>query len=128
MSLVGPRPERPMIAKQLARAVPAYGQRLSVRPGVTGLAQVQLPPDTDLESVRRKLACDLYYIDRATLWLDVRLIAATALAILRVPLAFTSRVLGIPRSEIGNKVAVDQSDEMDTIAQPVEARPQATLV
>jgi lipopolysaccharide/colanic/teichoic acid biosynthesis glycosyltransferase len=128
MSLVGPRPERPMIAKQLERAVPAYGQRLSIRPGVTGLAQVQLPPDTDLESVRRKLACDLYYIDRATLWLDVRLIAATALAILRVPLAFTSRVLGIPSSEIGNKVAVDQSDEMDTIAQPVEVRPQATLV
>jgi lipopolysaccharide/colanic/teichoic acid biosynthesis glycosyltransferase len=128
MSLVGPRPERPMIAKQLERALPAYGQRLSVRPGVTGLAQVQLPPDTDLESVRRKLACDLYYIDRATLWLDIRLIAATALGILRVPLAFTSRVLGIPRSEIGNKVAVDRSDEMETIAQPVEARPQATLV
>jgi lipopolysaccharide/colanic/teichoic acid biosynthesis glycosyltransferase len=128
MSLVGPRPERPMIAKQLERAVPAYGQRLSIRPGVTGLAQVQLPPDTDLESVRRKLACDLYYINRATLWLDVRLIAATALAMLRVPLAFTSRVLGIPRSEIGNKVAVDQSDEMDIIAQPVEVRPQATLV
>jgi lipopolysaccharide/colanic/teichoic acid biosynthesis glycosyltransferase len=128
MSLVGPRPERPMIAKQLERAMPAYGQRLSVRPGVTGLAQVLLPPDTDLESVWRKLACDLYYIDRATLWLDMRLIAATALGIVRVPLGFTSRVLGIPSSEIGNKLAVDRSDEMDTIPQPVDARAQATLV
>ena len=128
MSLVGPRPERPMIAKQLERALPAYGQRLSVRPGVTGLAQVLLPPDTDLESVRRKLSCDLHYIDHATLWLDIRLIVATALGIVRVPPAFTSRVLGIPCSEIGNKVAVDRSDEMDTIPQPVEARPHATLV
>jgi lipopolysaccharide/colanic/teichoic acid biosynthesis glycosyltransferase len=118
MSLVGPRPERPMIADQLERALPCYRQRLSVRPGVTGLAQVQLPPDTDLESVRRKLACDLYYIDRATLSLDVRLIAATALGILRVPLAFTSLVLGIPGSEIEKKVFGDPSGEMDTIPQP----------
>ena len=127
MSLVGPRPERPMIARQLERALPTYGQRLSVRPGVTGLAQVLLPPDTDLESVRRKLACDLHYIDRATLWLDIRLIAATALGIVRVPLAFTSRVLGIPCGEIGKNVALDRSDEMDTIPQSVEARASSDL-
>ena len=55
MSLVGPRPERPEIVPQLERVLPAYRERLRVRPGVTGLAQVQLAPDTDLESVRRKL-------------------------------------------------------------------------
>jgi lipopolysaccharide/colanic/teichoic acid biosynthesis glycosyltransferase len=128
MSLVGPRPERPMIATQLERVLPCYRQRLSVRPGVTGLAQVQLPPDTDVESVRRKLACDLYYVDRATLWLDVRLIAATALGILRVPFALTTLVLGIPGDEVNNKVFGEPSGEIDTIPQPLEARPQANLV
>ena len=46
MSLVGPRPERPEFLAQLERALPDYRQRLTVRPGVTGLAQVQQPPDT----------------------------------------------------------------------------------
>ena len=52
MSLVGPRPERPEFVPQLEQAIAYYRARLLVRPGVTGLAQVQLPPDTDLESVR----------------------------------------------------------------------------
>src|SRR5262249_17904057 len=59
MSLVGPRPERPELAAGLERELPSYRDRLAVRPGVTGLAQVQLPPDTDVESVRRKLAYDI---------------------------------------------------------------------
>ena len=62
MSLVGPRPERPEFLPKLERALPDYRRRLAVRPGVTGLAQVQQPPDTDLLSVRRKLNYDLYYV------------------------------------------------------------------
>src|SRR3954464_1567930 len=58
MSLIGPRPERPKIAAQLERALPEYHLRLSVRPGLTGLAQVLQAPDTDLGSVRRKLEYD----------------------------------------------------------------------
>ena len=50
MSLVGPRPERPEFVPRLEQAIPLYRERLLVRPGVTGLAQVQLPPDTDLFS------------------------------------------------------------------------------
>jgi lipopolysaccharide/colanic/teichoic acid biosynthesis glycosyltransferase len=123
MSLVGPRPERPMIAVQLERALPCFCQRLAVRPGVTGLAQIHLPPDTDLNSVRRKLACDLYYIDRATLWLDARLIAATVLGILRVPVVFTTHLLNIPGPEIESKIFGDPSGEMDTFSPPVESRP-----
>lgn len=77
MFLVGPRPERPEIAAKLERALPTYMQRLLIKPGVTGLAQVQLPPDTDLESVRRKLAYDLYYVREVSFVLDVRILFAT---------------------------------------------------
>ena len=73
MSLVGPRPERPEFTPLLEQVVPHYRDRLAVRPGVTGLAQVQLPADTDLDSVRRKLAYDLYYIRHLNGWLDLRL-------------------------------------------------------
>jgi lipopolysaccharide/colanic/teichoic acid biosynthesis glycosyltransferase len=98
MSLVGPRPERPEFVPELERALPAYRQRLNVRPGVTGLAQVQLPPDTDVESVRRKLAHDLYYVRHISPWLDAKLMACTAVYALGVPFRYLSRLLGVPAS------------------------------
>jgi lipopolysaccharide/colanic/teichoic acid biosynthesis glycosyltransferase len=85
MSLVGPRPERPEFVPSLEMTIPHYRDRLLVKPGVTGLAQVQLPADTDLNSVRRKLAYDLYYLRRIGFWLDVRLVACTAVHLLGVP-------------------------------------------
>src|SRR6516164_7803472 len=88
MSLVGPRPERPEFLPQLEKALPHYRDRLLVRPGVTGLAQVQLPPDTDMASVRRKLAHDLYYIERLSFWLDVRILFSTVLHVFRLPYSF----------------------------------------
>lgn len=80
MSLVGPRPERPEIiaALNLIRQVPGYEHRLMVKPGVTGLAQLQLPADSDILSVRNKVEYDLFYIERQSFWLDVRLVLATA--------------------------------------------------
>jgi lipopolysaccharide/colanic/teichoic acid biosynthesis glycosyltransferase len=98
MALVGPRPERPEFLPELERALPAYRQRLAVRPGVTGLAQVKLPADTDLDSVRRKLAHDLYYIERLNLWLDLRLLAGTALYAAGVKPQLTGRLIGVPDS------------------------------
>jgi lipopolysaccharide/colanic/teichoic acid biosynthesis glycosyltransferase len=77
MSLIGPRPERPEFVQQLKRALPQYEGRQATLPGITGLAQVQLPPDSDLESVRRKLACDLFYIRSLGPWLDVRILLGT---------------------------------------------------
>jgi lipopolysaccharide/colanic/teichoic acid biosynthesis glycosyltransferase len=81
MSLVGPRPERPEViqAKGLEQLVPGYRHRLLVKPGVTGLAQVQLPADSDITSVRHKVVYDLYYIQRQSLLLDLRLLLATVL-------------------------------------------------
>ncbi len=96
MSLVGPRPERPEFLEQLERAFPHYRQRLTVRPGVTGLAQVQQHPDSDLSSVRRKLKFDLCYLERMNLWLDLRLIVGTVLKCLGVPFNVIGRVLQLP--------------------------------
>src|SRR5262249_28606161 len=92
----GPRPERPEFLPGFERAFPDYRRRLSVRPGVTGLAQVQQPPDTGLESVRRKLAYDLTYVDGLSPWLDLRIVLATPLKCLGVPFARTGAVLRLP--------------------------------
>ena len=79
MSLIGPRPERPEFVAVLAESIPHYLDRLQVRPGITGLAQINLDPDTDLESVRCKLVLDLEYIHRAGFFLDVRMLLCTSL-------------------------------------------------
>ena len=99
MSLVGPRPERPEISASLDQVVPHYRGRLLVRPGLSGLAQVQLPPDTDLASVRLKLAYDLYYVQHRSLWLDLRIMLGTAFYLLHLPFGLTRRLLGIPSGE-----------------------------
>ena len=77
MSLIGPRPERPEFVPKLELAIPHYRKRLQIRPGVTGLAQVQLPADSDLDSVFIKTAYDLHYIRRISFLLDVRILWAT---------------------------------------------------
>jgi lipopolysaccharide/colanic/teichoic acid biosynthesis glycosyltransferase len=79
MSLIGPRPERPELIEGLEKDVPLYRDRLLVKPGLTGLAQMQLPPDSDLSSVKKKLAYDRYYVQHQTLGLDLRIAACTVL-------------------------------------------------
>jgi lipopolysaccharide/colanic/teichoic acid biosynthesis glycosyltransferase len=96
MSLIGPRPERPEFLSVLEQALPSYRRRLLVRPGVTGLAQVHLPADTDLCSVRRKLAYDLYYIQRMGPWLDLQILLCTFLYALGVPFRWSRRLFHIP--------------------------------
>ena len=82
MSLVGPRPERPEFVGLLAAKISGYAERLAVRPGVTGLAQIQLPPDTDIDSVRRKLMFDQCYVRTGSIWLDIRIILGTVVYLL----------------------------------------------
>jgi lipopolysaccharide/colanic/teichoic acid biosynthesis glycosyltransferase len=79
MSLIGPRPERPEIVQNLEGSLPGYRTRLFVKPGVTGLAQVLLPADSDLESVRRKLHLDIAYVRQLGPGLDLRIALATPL-------------------------------------------------
>src|ERR1700722_4139181 len=110
MSLVGPRPERPAIAANLELAIPCYGDRLQVRPGLTGLAQVQLPPDASLADVKRKLACDLYYIRYADAWLDFRILVSTVTYVLGIPFKYPRGLLRIPNGEAVEAVYRSRND------------------
>jgi len=79
MSLIGPRPERPELIASLEQDVAHYRDRLLVKPGLTGLAQMQLPPDSDVQSVKKKLAYDRYYVQQLSFLEDVRIMLCTAL-------------------------------------------------
>ena len=80
MSLVGPRPIRPRFFEELAHDLPAYWQRLVVRPGLTGLAQVRRGYET---SMAEKLAHDLEWIADRSVRLYLRTIAATGWRVAR---------------------------------------------
>jgi lipopolysaccharide/colanic/teichoic acid biosynthesis glycosyltransferase len=80
MSLVGPRPIRPRFFEELAEKLPAYWQRLVVRPGLTGFAQVRRGYET---SMAEKLAHDLEWIADRSVRLYLRTLAATAWRVLR---------------------------------------------
>jgi lipopolysaccharide/colanic/teichoic acid biosynthesis glycosyltransferase len=95
MTLVGPRPERPEIVDQIEPLIAGYAERLTVLPGVTGLAQVQLPPDSSIDTVRRKLRYDVYYCSNLGPWLDARLILATAVKVFGL-VGVMRALLGIP--------------------------------
>jgi lipopolysaccharide/colanic/teichoic acid biosynthesis glycosyltransferase len=116
MSLVGPRPERPEFVPRLEQAVPNYRARLLVRPGLTGLAQLQLPPDTDLASVRRKLAYDLYYVQHGGLLCDLRLLAGTALKVLGVSFGALRGLLRLPPREAVERAYTALSAEAPRLA------------
>jgi lipopolysaccharide/colanic/teichoic acid biosynthesis glycosyltransferase len=96
MSLVGPRPERPEFVGLLAREIPGYYDRLAVRPGVTGLAQIQLPADEDIEDVRKKIVLDRCYAEQRDLWLDFRIVMGTAVYLLGFSYSTVRRVLILP--------------------------------
>lgn len=100
MSLIGPRPERPEFVAKLDWEIPCYRERLNVRPGITGLAQVRLPPDTDLESVRRKIVYDVYYVKNVSPWLDLRLLCVTGWSLVRELASHAWARISLPSSEI----------------------------
>jgi sugar transferase (PEP-CTERM system associated) len=77
MSLVGPRPERPFFVEQLTQEIPFYALRHSVKPGVTGWAQVRYPYGATVEDSQEKLQFDLYYVKNNTLFLDLVVLMET---------------------------------------------------
>jgi len=78
MSLVGPRPERPEFVDELTRLDPMYRQRLVVRPGVTGWAQIQAPYAATVKESLEKLEYDFYYLRNLSIFLDLSILASTA--------------------------------------------------
>jgi len=96
MSLVGPRPERPEFVGPLQAQISGYSDRMLVRPGLTGLAQVQLPPDSGIDSVRAKLVLDLYYVRHQSLSLDARILFGTAGYVLGLSYAAVRVLAGLP--------------------------------
>ena len=93
MSLIGPRPERPELVAQIEELVPRYRHRLLVRPGLTGLAQVELPADTAMDDVRHKLAYDLYYVAHLGPGMDARVIACTGFHVVGLALNAVGQLL-----------------------------------
>jgi lipopolysaccharide/colanic/teichoic acid biosynthesis glycosyltransferase len=77
MSLVGPRPERPVFVDRFRNQIPNYSERLRVKPGITGLAQVCHKYDETLRDVKRKVAYDLLYIQRMCLMVDLAILFMT---------------------------------------------------
>jgi lipopolysaccharide/colanic/teichoic acid biosynthesis glycosyltransferase len=120
MSLIGPRPERPEFVKILSDEIAGYADRLRVLPGVTGLAQINLPADSDLNDVRRKIVLDREYIETGSFLLDLRILSCTLLRMLGLRGERAMRLIGLERTvqiELGNPhfsvapVAKAESDE-----------------
>jgi lipopolysaccharide/colanic/teichoic acid biosynthesis glycosyltransferase len=82
MSILGPRPERPYFVKQFVEAIPSYSERLRVRPGITGLAQVTLDYDSCIDDVKKKLEQDLKLVRNRSLSRDLGILARTAYVVI----------------------------------------------
>jgi sugar transferase (PEP-CTERM system associated) len=83
MSLVGPRPERPVFVQELRGVIPFYDLRHAVRPGITGWAQTQFRYGASTEDSHVKLQYDLYYVKYLSIQLDLRIFLETIRVVLR---------------------------------------------
>ena len=82
MSFVGPRPERPCFVEQLREQIPFYDERHSVRPGITGWAQVEFTYGASVEDALRKLEYDLFYLKNMSILFDIAIVFRTARIVL----------------------------------------------
>jgi sugar transferase (PEP-CTERM system associated) len=82
MSMVGPRPERPSFVKQLKEVIPFYDVRHSIKPGVTGWAQVRYSYGASVDDARKKHQYDLYYVKNNSLVLDLLVLIETVSVVL----------------------------------------------
>jgi exopolysaccharide biosynthesis polyprenyl glycosylphosphotransferase len=111
MSLVGPRPERGFFAEQFKEKIPEYGYRMTVKPGITGLAQVAAKYSTNVED---KLRYDLMYLRNYSLVLDIKILFQTILVVLQ-----KEKSLGIKFEDQNNQQLVRQmliSTQIETAA------------
>ena len=78
MSIVGPRPERPMFVEVFRRYLPRYDERLRVRPGLTGWSHVQMKRNAPISDIAARLSHDLYYIENYSFLMDISIVVKTA--------------------------------------------------
>ncbi len=110
MVLVGPRPEQPGICKDvLAPAIEGYYDRVKVKPGITGLSQINLEPDSAIEDAMQKQVLDLHYINSTNGWLEFRILLATVL-----------RVFGISGATVMSWMGLRRQRLLDSLEQPVQ--------
>jgi len=117
MSLVGPRPERPVFVKKLSEKIPFYAERLLVPPGITGWAQVMAPYASSIEDTRRKLQYDLYYIKHMSFFLDAFILLKT----------FKTMIFGRERkkTKATKPVSAEPEELRSGASVPVAAAPDA---
>ena len=77
MSVIGPRPERPYFVKELSQIIPFYETRHSIKPGLSGWAQVNSRYGSSVDDSLEKLQYDLYYIKNRSFFLDINILAKT---------------------------------------------------
>ncbi|MEZ5583854.1 MAG: TIGR03013 family PEP-CTERM/XrtA system glycosyltransferase [Candidatus Competibacteraceae bacterium] len=82
MSFVGPRPERPEFIKELEKDIPYYTLRHTVKPGITGWAQISYPYGASIEDAKEKLQYDLYYIKNYSMFFDLYILLQTVHTVL----------------------------------------------
>ena len=79
MSIIGPRPERSFFVEKLVQEYPSYLDRLSVKPGITGFAQINQRYDDNISDVKKKLEFDLFYVKRLNFMFDLKILMKTVL-------------------------------------------------
>jgi lipopolysaccharide/colanic/teichoic acid biosynthesis glycosyltransferase len=104
MSFVGPRPERPHFVAELQENIPYYTQRLVVKPGITGWAQVRYGYGATVEDAIEKLQFDLYYIKNMSFFLDMLILLSTAHKVLFAKVALQTN------SKEGRKTVSSRED------------------
>lgn len=110
MSFCGPRPERPEIVEELEKVIPYYQSRLTIRPGITGFSQINLPADSDTGSVLKKQTLDLEYVENASLLYDFAMVACTALRLVGVPGSIATKLAGLTKRPEDSRFAFYYQD------------------
>ncbi len=119
MSLIGPRPERPEFVSKLQFQFPNYLDRLNVRPGITGLAQLKLPPDYHVDEVVHKLAYDVYYVERVSPGMDFRIAFFTGVHMVREIISNSWRFIRLPSKEQVDRLYHSRS--VNEFAEPIDS-------
>ena len=83
INVIGPRAERPELAFRILKEIPNFHDRLIIKPGITGLAQIRSGYTNDLDGARIKLTQDLFYIKNQSIILDVRILLGTVGTVLK---------------------------------------------